>query len=240
MLSHYLQSQYHRAGCIGAIIACVLVLMDLLNSYWLLDVFGFYSLGAVLVFAKELIFDRRFDLEQEEEQIQTLQQHPQQQPPLKTNSHNTTPTVQFDAPIHDQLLDNFRSLEQHTRPHLNHKSKQLMNEIDEIMLFMREKMQQSDNNQFKFEISDIQRTMTAYLSPALQHFCNLPTFLRDRSIQGLDKTPHQLLEQQLAMILEALKQIAESIYINDLNQVIDHGQFLKHKLQQQESFKIEL
>ena len=106
-----------------------------------------------------------------------------------------------------------------------------MQEIYSIMSFMHNKIQQSQDQRFQFEISDIQRTMTAYLIPAVENYVQLPDFLREKVVNQLQLTPSQLLEQQLELIINELKNIAESIYLNDLNKLIDQGVFLKQKLQ---------
>ncbi len=143
------------------------------------------------------------------------------------------------SPIHQQLLQNLYLLEHKARPFLNKNARHLMIEIDDIMQLMSAKIEQSDINQLKFEISDIQRTLTHYLAPALEYYCSLPPFLHHRKIADSGYTPHELIELQLQIILEAMANIAESIYQNDLNQLVDHGQFLKQKLQYSQFFKIQ-
>ena len=65
----------------------------------------------------------------------------------------------------------------------------------------------------------------------------IPEFLRNRKVLDQQQTPNQIIEQQLQMIVNEFENIAESIYLNDLNQLVDHGQFLKYKLQQPDLFK---
>ena len=67
----------------------------------------------------------------------------------------------------------------------------------------------------------------------------IPEFLRNRKVLDQQQTPNQIIEQQLQMIVNEFENIAESIYLNDLNQLVDHGQFLKYKLQQPDLFKMQ-
>lgn len=55
--------------------------------------------------------------------------------------------------------------------------------------------------------------------------------LHHRNIADSNQTPHELIEQQMEIILKEMKNIAESTYPNDLNELINHDQFLKYKLQ---------
>ncbi|WP_162626534.1 hypothetical protein [Acinetobacter sp. CFCC 10889] len=139
---------------------------------------------------------------------------------------------------YQQLVLNYQYLQNTSLQHLSKNAQNKLKNIEEIMQLMNEKLQHSQDQSFQHEIMDIQRTLNAYLSPALQHFIDIPKFLRDRQVLDQQQTPNQIIEQQLQMIVDEFQSIAESIYLNDLNQLIDHGQFLKYKLQQPELFKI--
>lgn len=140
---------------------------------------------------------------------------------------------------YQQLVLNYQYLQNTSLQHLSKNAQNKLKNIEEIMQLMNEKLQHSQDQSFQHEIMDIQRTLNAYLSPALQHFIDIPKFLRDRQVLDQQQTPNQIIEQQLQMIVDEFQNIAESIYLNDLNQLIDHGQFLKYKLQQPELFKIQ-
>ncbi|MFC2996636.1 hypothetical protein ACFODO_15475 [Acinetobacter sichuanensis] len=138
---------------------------------------------------------------------------------------------------YQQLISNYQHLQSKSLRHLSQNAQNKLTKIEEIMQFMNEKLQQSQDESFQNEIMDIQRTLNAYLSPALQHFIDIPEFLRNRKVLDQQQTPNQIIEQQLQMIVNEFENIAESIYLNDLNQLVDHGQFLKYKLQQPDLFK---
>lgn len=236
-MNHYLNSNFHRYGCIAAIIGCVFVLLGW-SIHWLPMLILMYIFGGV----GSLILFTLFQVGQDSNQEKTIQEDTDAMlpPELPKPIQPTETKKQYDAPIHEKILLDLKQIEQKAKPLLNAKSRNLMIDIDDIMQFMSQKIKASDDHMFKFEISDIQRTLNSYLTPALAHFSSLPSFLRDRTIEHLDKTPHQLIEQQLELILEELKKIAESIYMNDLNRLVDHGQFLKQKLQQETMFKVEI
>ena len=230
-MKEYFKSPTHRYGCIATIIGCLGIILGMIDLPVFVVVAVSYCLGIAIYKLKSTKTNSTHDISNYSEALPDQTTKPI--PPPTTRTANTTSTITSNQqlPIHEKLLQDLHALEHKAKPFLNTKSRSLMIEIDEIMQFMNQKIQQSNNNIFKFEISDIQRTMSAYLSPALEYFCGLPSFLRDRKMTDSQQTPHQLIEQQLAMILEEMKKIAESIYQNDLNQLIDHGQYLKQKLQ---------
>lgn len=237
-MANYFSSRFHAFGCIGAIIGCILIMIGL-PLHWLPTLIMSYVLGLALSLSLNLNTSSHHTVPE----ISVVDDTSQQVPPAL----QTTPSINSkiiypanDTPVHVQLLNDFYALEQQSKSVLNARCRSLMIEISDIMQFMTQKIESSNSNEFKFEISDIQRTLSAYLNPTLINFRNLPSFLRNRKMDAIQKTPHELIEQQLQLILEEMKKIAESIYINNLNQIIDHSQFLKQKLQQETMFKVEI
>ena len=175
---------------------------------------------------------------------------PTEQIPTLTPMNTSTPLINTkdEADLHSPIkplntestLLDIDVLEHDIKPILNETAWQFILEIDEILNYMREKISQSEDDVFKFELYDLKRTLTAYLYPALEAFQKLPSFLRHHQIPNIEQTPDQILEQELALISEEMKKIAESIFQNDLNRLIDHGQYLKQKLQSSASFKIRI
>lgn len=232
-MNTYLNSQIHRYGCIAAILCCLMILFGLSKILWYFLLPAGYLLGCLTGYLKStlhLFANPESSAAQLEQPIVE-----QRSTPTDASVHNPSEP----SPIHQQLLQDLYLLEQKARPYLNKNARHLMIEIDDIMQLMSAKIEQSDINQLKFEISDIQRTLTHYLAPALEYYCSLPPFLHHRKIADSRYTPHELVELQLQIILEAMANIAESIYQNDLNQLVDHGQFLKQKLQYSQFFKIQ-
>lgn len=243
-MANYFSSKPHTFGCIGAIIGCVLIIIGL-PLHWLPTLIIGYFLGVTLSVGLNKSFNEVLD---------TSSDHTIPEVPLTDNTKSQiSPALQTvrsisskmiypanDTPVHVQLLNDFYALEQQSKSVLNARCRSLMIEISDIMQFMTQKIESSNSNEFKFEISDIQRTLGTYLNPTLINFRNLPSFLRNRKIEAIQKTPHELIEQQLQLILEEMKEIAESIYINNLNQIIDHGQYLKQKLQQESFFQVQI
>lgn len=223
----------YRYGAISAIVGCVLSLFNLIEWHWFFVLVVFYGAGVAIWFTKS---DEHLQLTEPQQTLSTASPPPLvEKPPIQPIPVRQA-TVNHSLP-YQQLFQNYERLQQHSTSFLNIKSQYYMTEIQKIMQFIKLKMDQDSNENFKLEIIDIQRTLNAYLVPALQHFSDLPHFLRERKIID-QQSPSELLEQQLAMILDEFQNIAESIYLNDLNKLIDHGQYLKYKLKQQDSFRI--
>jgi hypothetical protein len=227
-MNNYLNSQTHRYGIFFTIFICSLTILLGLNKIsWMYLLPSSYAFGCLIGYLKSTY---HFVLDNESSSTETKY----------LNIENTKTSLDKDEStslILKQLLLNLSHLEQRVKPFLKPSTQNLITEIDKIMQLMSNKLDQSDTSQFKFEISDIQRTLSNYLTPALEYYCELPKFLHHRKITNSRYTPHELIELQLQIILKEMTNIAESIYQNDLNQLEDHGQFLKQKLQHSEFFK---
>lgn len=214
--------------CVISIILAIFISILLFIDTWFSNlllvvillgiVFGVYWLYKI----SDLEFKKMLKNQEDENKIDVIHQQP------------TAYFLQYQ-----QLISNYQHLQSQSLRHLGQNAQNKLTKIEEIMQFMNEKLQQSQDESFQNEIMDIQRTLNAYLSPALQHFIDIPEFLRNRKVLDQQQTPNQIIEQQLQMIVNEFENIAESIYLNDLNQLVDHGQFLKYKLQQPDLFKMQ-
>ena len=234
-------TSYHdayRYGAISGIIGCTLALLHIVTWHWFFILVVFYGLGITVWFVKIILKDPLIDQHLELIDAPAVEK-PQPFQEKIINHVETQPPSLPQLNRYARLFQDYEKLQYESLPFLNANSRQYMADIQKIMQFIQKKFEQHADDSFKFEIIDIQRTLDAYLMPALQHFSDLPPFLRERKIID-QQSPSQLLEQQLAMILEEFQNISESIYLNDLNKLIDHGQYLKYKLQQPDAFNIAL
>ena len=138
MFNSYLHSDFHKFGCLFAIIGCVATLFDVLSLqwYWMLPLS--YILGIIFFITISLYIAYQQD-----------QQHPPPQTVHETAmigseriQHISTP----DLAKHQQLLLDFEQLQKQSFPHLNPVTKQLMTEIHQVMQFMTQKINISHDN----------------------------------------------------------------------------------------------
>ena len=213
-------------------VACLLVITTIIILMINIELAYVFLIALIL---GGYLWNHRFHKKNDTD-VQSNSQDDKQQPVqnFASNTHPNLYVLQYQ-----QLFSNYQDLQNTSLQHLSKSAQNKLKNIEEIMHLMNDKLQNSQNQSFQHEIMDIQKTLNAYLSPALQHFIDLPQFLRDRQVLDHQQTPNQIIEQQLQMIVDEFQNIAESIYTNDLNQLIDHGQFLKYKLKQPELFKIQ-
>lgn len=75
----------------------------------------------------------------------------------------------------------------------------------------------------------IQRTATDYLPATLQAYLALPqTYATTRVVQG-DKTPLELLREQLQLLDERLDEITDALHRRDSDRLLANGRFLEER-----------
>ena len=227
-MNNYLNSQTHRFGCIFLICCCLIILLSSPQISWVYLLPFSYVIGCVFsIMATYIInFFRHF---RKQKKVRVL---PEKQLQLFDNDQSAS------HQLLNEMLNHLGNLEEKAKPHLRPSTRKLISEIDSIMKIMTRKLDESNADELSLEISDIQRTLSVYLTPALEYYCGLPKFLHHRQIPNSSYTPHELIELQLKTIQEEMLKISETIYENDLHQLIDHSQFLKLKLSNSEFFHI--
>ena len=94
-----------------------------------------------------------------------------------------------------------------------------------------DRMDSSDRN-----LHVIKQTATDYLPEMLQTYLELPTtFARFHRVQG-DKTPQEILLEQLDILDREMKQIIIDLHSRDTEALIAHGKFLKDKFAEGDSW----
>jgi hypothetical protein len=82
----------------------------------------------------------------------------------------------------------------------------------------------SDTNVFL-----IKQTALDYLPASLQNYLNLPPAYANFHVVQDGKTPKQLLIEQITLLDNEMKEVAQAVYNNDTQQLMVQGQFLKDK-----------
>ncbi|MBN1584285.1 MAG: hypothetical protein JXA89_26485 [Anaerolineae bacterium] len=86
-----------------------------------------------------------------------------------------------------------------------------------------------DVNSSDYEIFTIRQTALDYLPETLGNYLNLPPAFRNLHPVRDGKTAKQLLSEQLDLLDQQMKEIAEDFYKNDSQKLMAHGRFLESK-----------
>lgn len=86
-----------------------------------------------------------------------------------------------------------------------------------------------DVNSSDYNIYTIRQTALDYLPETLGNYLNLPAAFRNLHPVKDGKTAKQLLSEQLDLLDQQMKEIAQDFYRNDTQRLMAHGRFLEEK-----------
>jgi hypothetical protein len=86
-----------------------------------------------------------------------------------------------------------------------------------------------------YNLYTIRQTALEYLPETLENYLKLPPAYANLHVIKDGKTAQKLLEDQLSLLDQEMKSIAEDFYHNDTAQLVAHGRFLEEKFERSES-----
>jgi hypothetical protein len=90
-------------------------------------------------------------------------------------------------------------------------------------------------DQSNYNLYTIRQTALEYLPETLENYLKLPPAYVNLHVVKDGKTAQKLLVDQLDLLDEEMKSIAQDFYRNDTNQLVAHGRFLEEKFERAES-----
>ncbi len=230
----YWNSTQHLYGCYGAIIVCILALLNISTHGWFkASVYG-YFFGLAVYWSLHV--------------IQQLSARPQPQPiivkdiePLdQTNIDSASmpsPTAQMKRTSEQQLLQHFSLLHQQVINLIPTEANHKFQNIHALLVIITQKIRRSNNQNTQTEILNIQRIINNYISPLIEHYQELPVIFHDRKMAD-ELSPNELLLKQLNLIHDEVLKITEHVFHDDVEALIQHGEFLQQKLNPPHFFQI--
>jgi hypothetical protein len=105
----------------------------------------------------------------------------------------------------------------------------IKNTILEILPYL-QRLDESNYNLYT-----IRQTALEYLPETLENYLKLPPAYANLHVIKDGKTAQKLLEDQLSLLDQEMKSIAQDFYRNDTAQLVAHGRFLEEKFERSES-----
>ena len=222
----YWKTADHLFGCYGAIIFCVLALIQVIPLGW----FGCSVLGYIL---GRLIY------------FVLLQLHTQPiYNPITPSKHITPqatrlarPSVKESIPPEQKLLNEFLKLQFQVRDLLPATANAKFQDIHALIVVLIQKFKRTQDINTQNEILKIQTIINNYLAPTIKNYQELPVLFLDRKMNN-EHSPNDLMEQQLDLIHHELLEITQYIFQNDFDKLVMHGEFLQQKLKPPVFFKV--
>jgi hypothetical protein len=85
-----------------------------------------------------------------------------------------------------------------------------------------------------YNLYTIRQTALEYLPEMLEKYLKLPSAYASPHVIKDNKTAQKLLEDQLALLEQEMKSIAQEFYSNDMAKLVTHGRFLSEKFERSE------
>jgi hypothetical protein len=228
-----IKKQRHLYGCYGAITLCIMALLNISSHGWLKAsvigyLFGIFAYWIVSLIKQSPAIDQPRvnpirDVTEDQSQI------PIAEPTVKIDETQTLSPEQH-------LLQNFARLHQSIAHILPVQANDKFLDIQGLLVVITQKFQRAQNPHTQTEILKIQRIINNYIAPLVSHYQELPIIFHDRKIAD-ELSPNELLIQQLELIHEEMLKVTEHVFRDDLEALIQHGEFLQHKLNPPDFFK---
>jgi hypothetical protein len=125
--------------------------------------------------------------------------------------------------IREELENLVRSIRKRVPKDILAKVESIKNSILEILPSI------VDVNSSDYDIYTIRQTALDYLPETLGNYLSLPPAFRNLHPVRDGKTAKQLLSEQLDLLDQQMKEIAQDFYRNDTQRLMAHGRFLEQK-----------
>ena len=230
----YWHSKKHLYGCYGAITLCIFALLDISSFGWFkASVFG-YFFGLLVYFIIRLAshvpaIDRPDPIIVKDIEASGAEPAQIQQPTLKQTHIPLSPE--------QQLLTQFSHLHHQVHNILSQDANSKFQDIHGLLVVITQKFRRSQDLNTQNEILKIQRIINNYVAPMIQHYQELPIIFHNRKMAD-ELSPNELLLKQLDLIHEEMLKITEHVFRDDLEALIQHGEFLQQKLNPPDFFKL--
>lgn len=223
------QSTPHLYGCYGGILMCILVICNFSSLGWFAASFWGYILGRIFYWIQSHFIEETFEIPSAPN---AQLEQPNPSPEVKSG-----PDVRPQPPKDLSIFAHFSILKHQVEPLLPEESKLKIEEIHALLTVLNRKLNNSKDLETRRAIQKIQRVINNYLVPSLTYYQELPVMFHDRPIDHGD-SPNLLMLKQLSLVHDELLQITEHVFSEDLNALLDHGQFLEQKLKTTHFFKV--
>lgn len=229
-------SLQHRAGIFGIGFGIFASVINLTDQNWIQASLTGYILGIITYYVyrhRALFRHKSGELKSPIDAITEI---------LELNKP-TQNTVLIQEPIQEELnseklMTQFNDLFDRSYSNLPTTAQIKLQDIHNLLGVMTQKIQRQNDLDSQIEMLKIQRIVNQYITPLLEHYTDLPEFLRDRS-QGNELSPNDMLMQQLHLIHNEVLKTTEHVFQNNLAALSVHGDFLKQKLMPHDFFKLD-
>lgn len=222
----YWKTADHLFGCYGAIIFCLLALVNVIPLGWFGCSVSGYALGRLIYFVL---------LQLHTEPIYHPVTPPQNITPQPLNL--AKPTTQTRISPEQKLLDDFLKLQFQVHDLLPVTTNAKFQEIHALIIILVQKFKRTQDLNTQNEILKIQAIINNYLAPTIKNYQELPVLFLDRKMDH-EHSPNDLMEQQLDLIHHELLEITQYVFQNDFDKLTMHGEFLQQKLKPPVFFKV--
>lgn len=219
----FIHSLKHIYGCYGAIFFCVFVLFKVWNLNWFAASLLGYMTGRFIYFLKTLF-------------AKLMISSPPSKITLATKSQNILPPklkphTSLDA------FSQFAILKYQIETLLPSESQKKLQDIQALLNILNKKTKSTHNKDTLKEIAKIQRIIHQYLIPSMTYYHSLPAIFHNRPSKD-EKTPNDLILEQFSLVYDELIMLTEYLFQDNLEALIQHGEFLEQKFQPPEFFKV--
>ena len=229
----YWHSKKHLYGCYGAIILCIFALFDISSFGWFKASVVGYFFGLLVYFIIRLATHVPA-IDQPDRMIKDIEVTPAELAQTQQPTLNQTP---IPLSPEQQLLTQFSHLHHQVHTLLSQDANGKFQDIHGLLVVMTQKFRRSQDLNTQNEILKIQRIINNYVTPMIQHYQELPIIFHDRKMAD-ELSPNELMLNQLDLIHEEMLKITEHVFRDDLEALIQHGEFLQQKLNPPDFFKV--
>lgn len=230
----YWHSTKHLYGCYGAIILCILALLNISSFGWFKASVVGYFFGLLVYLIIRLARHVPAIDQPDPILIKDIAASKSNQTPIKpTDSRKNSPTLSPEQ----QLLTHFGHLHHQIQTLLTPEANHKFQEIQGLLVVLTQKFRRSQDHNTQNEILKIQRIINNYIAPMVQHYQELPVIFHNRKMAD-ELTPNELMLKQLDLIHEEMLKVTEHVFKDDLDALILHGEFLQQKLNPPQFFKV--
>ena len=220
------QTTGHLYGCYGAIFLCLFSLFNFIFHGWFSASFWGYLIGRSIYFI-----------------YNNLKQFPTSNPALYLEESTPPQLVHEKIPFskiiepEQKLLDDFLRLQYQIQNLIPIEANILFQDIHSLIIIITQKLKRSKDLNTQNELLKIQKIINDYLEPTINSYKGLPVIFLDRKIEN-HLSPNELIHQQLQLIHDELLEITQYVFQDDLNNLVQHGEFLQQKLKPPQFFKV--
>jgi hypothetical protein len=230
----YWSSPQHTTASYGSVLLLVLSAIHMIDMNWFQAVVNGYILGFIAYYL--YLYHEKF-----------------YKPPNKTESivdvHAEIPHAQIPTQQQTRVRDDSQNLSQNMNAEFSALYKRTyskipaaaqvkLQDIQDLLGLMTQKINRSENLNSQIEMLKIQRIVNHYITPLLEHYTDLPVFLQER-IQDDGISPNAMIVQQLTLIHDEVLKMTEHVYQDNVEALRNHGEFLKQKLLPHHFFNLE-